>query len=205
MAGKTIEIRCQGSRMAPLASLEMIQGGLKELTESMYGMLRRRIETKGFDAPLFVWQNKILDGSQRAFVLGQMIAEGWELPDGMVPVCDIEASSLEQAKAHILGYVSQYGTVTEDGLYEFLSGMANPDVESLNLPGFDFEAFRAGFLEDDGPVDDVGPNLNPEIGGGEVTGGDIDRAADRLAQAPATKSLREVTCAKCGKVFMVEA
>ena len=101
-------------------SLGVIQGDLKELTEENYAKLRGRIETKGFDAPLFVWQNAILDGTQRYRVLHRMLADGWELPDHMVPVCDIEAASLEEAKERLLGYVSQYGTVTDEGLYEFL-------------------------------------------------------------------------------------
>jgi hypothetical protein len=132
--------------MAPLGSLVVIQGDLKELTEENYAKLRWRIENKGFDAPIFVWENMILDGTQRYRVLNKMLAEGWQLPEGLVPVCDIEAENLEEAKERLLGYVSQYGQVTEDGLYEFLNGMAEPHLESVDLPDFDMGAFQEGYL-----------------------------------------------------------
>lgn len=146
---KTIRIACQGSRMAKLDDLELIQGDLKELSAENYGKLRRRIEQKGFDAPLFVWENKILDGTQRYRVLNKMVEDGWVLPKNQVPVCDIEAASLEEAKDRLLGYVSQYGKLTEEGLYEFLSGMEMPDLETVDFPDFDLEEFKAGFLEDE--------------------------------------------------------
>jgi hypothetical protein len=206
MDGNVIQIKCEGSRMAPLADLEVIQGELKELSPANRAKLRRRIEQKGFDAPLFVWGSKILDGTQRRSVLNDMIRDGWVLPGGLVPVCDIEASSLEEAKERLLGYVSQFGKVTEDGLYELLSGMADPDTESLDLPGFNMNQFKEGFLEDPGATgeDNVQPNLHPEIGGDNVTEGDMERASDKLSQTPGTKVMREVVCVGCGKTFMVE-
>jgi len=145
---KVIAIKCKGSRMAPLSSLEIVQGDLKELSKKNYEKLRQRIEEKGFDAPLFVWQNKILDGTQRFRVLGQMLKEGWELPGGMVPICDIDAIDLQEAKERLLGYISQYGKLTEDGLYEFVSDMPDIDgvLDSLDLPDFDMETFKASFF-----------------------------------------------------------
>lgn len=126
-----IKIRCKGSRMEMFSKLEIIQGGLKELSPENQAKLRRRIEIKGFDAPFFVWRNKILDGTQRHRVLETMLAEGWTLLGGKVPVCDIEADNLDQAKDRLLGYVSQYGKVTQGGFAEFVSSMDSPDLESL--------------------------------------------------------------------------
>jgi len=103
-----VPIKCKGSRWAKLDSLEVIQGDLKELSEEGYAKLRKRIETIGFDAPIFVWKNKILDGTQRYRILTKMLKEGWTLPKG-VPVCDIQAKNLSEAKERLLGYVSQFG------------------------------------------------------------------------------------------------
>ncbi len=139
---KTIRIACKGSRMAKLDSLEIIQGDLKELSEENYAKLRKRIVTKGFDAPLFVWEDKILDGTQRVRVLRKMTSDGWVLSKGEVPVCDIEAANLEEAKDRLLGYVSQYGKLTDAGLQEFLSTMEIPDLDTLDLPDFNLDAFR---------------------------------------------------------------
>lgn len=147
MAERVISIKCKGSRMAPLASLEIIQGELKELSEANYAKLRKRIEAAGFDAPFFVWGNKILDGTQRKRVLEKMLADGWKLHKGQVPVCDIEAESLEDAKARLLHYVSQYGKLTDEGLYAFISGMEEmPDLETVDFPDFDMAGFTAGYL-----------------------------------------------------------
>ena len=143
----TIQIKCKGSRLAKFDSLKVIQGDLKELSEEAYAKLRRRIKEKGFDAPLFVWKGKILDGTQRYRVLGEMIKDGWSLPKG-VPVCDIQAKNLSDAKERVLGYVSQYGKLVEEGLYEFLQDMEDPDFTTLDLPDFDWEAFEQGFLQD---------------------------------------------------------
>jgi len=64
-----------------------------------------------------------------------MIADGWVLPGGKVPVCEIKANNLAVAKDRLLGYISQYGRVTESGLAGFLAGLESPDVETLELPG----------------------------------------------------------------------
>ena len=132
---KQIKIACKGSRTETLSKLEVIQGKLKDLSPANLAKLRKRIESKGFDAPFFVWQNKILDGTQRKKVLEAMLADGWTLRGGKVPVCDIEAENLDQAKDRLLGYVSQYGKVTHTGFDEFLSGIEFPDISTLELPG----------------------------------------------------------------------
>ncbi len=141
---KVIAIKCKGSRMARLTDLEIIQGDLKELSEEDGDKLRQRIETMGFDAPLFVWQNKILDGTQRFHTVKAMLKDGWELPGGLVPVCDIEAADLPEAKERLLGYVSQYGKLTEAGLHDFMADMDVSALDTLDLPGFDMEAFEGG-------------------------------------------------------------
>lgn len=142
MANK-IKIACKGSTTMPLSELKIIQGELKTLPAENKAKLRKRIEQKGFDAPLFVWDKNILDGTQRKIVLDEMVADGWELPLGKVPVCEIRANNLEEAKDRLLGYVSQYGKVTFDGLREYLDTMEMPDLETTDLPDFDWEEFES--------------------------------------------------------------
>jgi hypothetical protein len=202
---RTIRLACQGSRLAPLGALEVIQGDLKELSEENAAKLRWRIEHLGFDAPLFVWQDKILDGTQRVRILHEMLADGWHLPEGMVPVCDIEAATLAEARERLLGYVSQYGTVTDEGLYEFLSTMPDPHLASLDLPGFNLDAFRVGWLQDVPEERLAAPVLHPTIDRSEVTAEDVGREAARLDRAPASPKEKTVlTCPKCGKDFLVD-
>ena len=144
-----IQIKCAGARLESLKKLESVQGDLKSLSVKNAAKLKTRIETKGFDAPFFVWENKILDGTQRKRVLETMIAEGWVLPDGKVPVCDIEAANLDEAKDRLLGYVSQYGKVDAEGLRAFLEDLPDIDLETLDLPDFDMVAFELGEPEPD--------------------------------------------------------
>lgn len=151
---KTIKIKCKGSRLELLDKLEIIQGDLKELSKENLAKLRKRIETKGFDAPIFVWKNNILDGTQRKKVLDDMLADGWILPDNKVPVCDIEAKNIQEAKDRLLGYISQYGKITETGLSEFLATIDVPDLETIDLPDFDFESFQNERSETEGLTDD---------------------------------------------------
>ena len=143
---KTIKINCTGSAMMKLADLEVIQGKLKKLSPENEVKLRKRIENYGFDAPFFVWKKKILDGTQRKAVLLKMIEDGWTLPGGKVPVCDIKAKNLNDAKQRLLGYISQYGKIDSDGLDEFLKSIEVPDIGTLDLPDFDFDKFDAVYI-----------------------------------------------------------
>ena len=161
MAG-TIHVRCKGSKLADLSKLKIIQGDLKELSEASYKKLRKLIETKGFTAPIFTWKNNILDGTQRFRVLQKMIEEGWELPKNQVPVCEINAKDLNDAKEILLSFVSQFGKISDDGLYEFIQGMPDLDFDLLDLPDFNMEAFKVGFLGDDQLLPDNNEDIDEE-------------------------------------------
>ncbi len=135
MTTKIIKIKCKGSRLVDLSTLKIIQGELKDLSPMNHIKLRKRITEKGFDAPFFVWRDKILDGTQRKKVLDLLIEEGWTIEGGKVPVCDIKAQNLNEAKDRLLGFVSMYGKVTQDGVSEFLASIEEPDLETIELPG----------------------------------------------------------------------
>ena len=135
----TIKIKCKGSGTAAIDSLKVIQGDLKSLSEENKAKLRTRIETLGFDAPVFVWRGHVLDGTQRIRVLKDMVADGWVLPKGQVPVCEIGAKNLGEAKERLLGYVSQYGKIDQEGFMAFTEGL-DLDFGTLDLPDFDLTA-----------------------------------------------------------------
>ena len=137
----TIAIKCKGSKRILISSLKTIQGDLKSLSEENHAKLRRRIETIGFDAPLFVWRNNVLDGTQRLRVLEAMLCDGWSLPRGEVPVCEIQAKNLAEAKERLLGYVSQFGHLDHDGFVEFTADL-EVDFSTLDFPGFDMEGLE---------------------------------------------------------------
>ena len=152
-----IKIKCKGSASKKLSSLKILQGELKELSEANAAKLRKRIEKFGFDAPFFVYKNNILDGTQRLKVLQEMVADGWALPKGEVPVVEIKADSIQDAKERILGYVSQFGKLTSEGLEDFIADIPDLDFELLDLPDFDIDAFL-----EDGDFEDAGGLTDPD-------------------------------------------
>lgn len=147
-----VTIACKGSEMVRLEDLVIIQKDLKELSKENYEKLKRSILELGFSAPFFVWKHKgklkVLDGTQRKLTLEQMKLEGHELPS-KVPAVSVEAKNEKEAKQKLLSFVSQYGHVTEEGLYEF-SVDAGFDAEFLtdhfDLPNIDVEHFVDGYM-----------------------------------------------------------
>ncbi len=133
-----IEIKCSGKDYLPLGELTTFQGNLKTLSEENYKKLRKQIEQHGFIVPFFVWKsgdkNYILDGHQRETVLLRMRSEGVLIPDEY-PVVFIEAENRKEAKAKLLAINSQYGTMTEEGLFDFVDNDFNfGDLSDFTLP-----------------------------------------------------------------------
>jgi hypothetical protein len=167
MRQKAIDIKCDGSALLPLSSLQPLQGGLKELSKEDYVKLRSEISTRGFCFPVFVWQNGgqnfIIDGHQRVTALKQMLTEGYGIPE-MLPCVTIRAPDADTAKRLILSASSRYGKITEDGLYEFLEGFDGQIdwedlMSTLDIPEIDLEKFEEGFISDPGSPEGAEPVL----------------------------------------------
>ena len=147
-----LKIACDTKDKLNLNQLEYFQGDLKDLSETRYKELREEIEKTGFAFPFHVWKdqgkNYLVDGHQRYRVLTQMEKEGWQLPP--LPVVFVFADSIEQAKRRVLQATSQYGEITGQGLYGFMSesGLTLPEVQKFELPGIDKQKFEAEFFED---------------------------------------------------------
>jgi len=146
----------------PIADLLPSQGNLKDLSETNYKKLKNTIERRGFSYPVYVWEddNKLLhllDGHQRQRVLK---TEGWNEP---IPYLKVPAESLQEAMARLLEITSQYATITQEGIDEFIAtyGLSEQDVyESTS-----FDALRFG--QDEEEID-VEEDKAPEVdeGGG---------------------------------------
>lgn len=119
-----------------IAEVSATQGDLKFLSEDNYKKLKKNIEKHGFDIPITVWIDKdgekhLLDGHQRKHVLE---TEGWFTP---VPYLVIEADSLSAAAERLLEITSQYGTITQEGIDEFIATFELPEIEIKDLTNFD--------------------------------------------------------------------
>ena len=176
---QTISVTCDPEnrlRRVPTSSLTAFQGQMKELRKEQYDQLKQSILSKGFFAPVFVWQNNIVDGHQRLFVLQN---EGWEV-EGGIPVVDIQADNEKDAAEKLLLLSSTYGKVDSQGLYEFtqLHGIDLREFTLPDLPDFDVDVFKAEFY---------GSGAPPGEGDGEVDGAGID-----------------VECPMCGHKFKLK-
>jgi hypothetical protein len=161
-----INVTCKGSRGVPRQELETFQGNLVELRQENFDKLRRLIIAKGFRFPVFVWNNKIIDGHQRLFVLKHLVeSEGYLFPHD-VPVCDIEAKDEKEAKELVLIARSEYGDTSNEGLFEFLevNKLSFNDLKvNLELPGIEFDDFEKNYFKDN-PGDAHGPvEQGPEL------------------------------------------
>ena len=116
----------------PITSLQPLQGDLKDLSKREYEKLKKRLLERGIIVPFFVWANDgiihLLDGHQRQRVF---LTEGWHMS---VPVLQIHADSLDQAKQDLLAISSQYGRITQEGWDEFTAELdENWILETVNF------------------------------------------------------------------------
>jgi len=119
-----------------MSELSILQGDLKFLSKDNYDKLKKSIEKHGFYVPVHVWIDKddkkwLLDGTQRKHVLS---TEGWDNP---IPYLIIQAPNMEEAAERLLTITSQYGTITQEGIDEFIATFELPEIEIKQLTNFD--------------------------------------------------------------------
>lgn len=84
---KRIDIKCETKKYMTIDELIEMQGKLKRLDKENEEKLRSNLIKNGIVFPLFVWQNKIIDGHQRLAVLRKLRQEGYEIDK--VPVVEV--------------------------------------------------------------------------------------------------------------------
>lgn len=171
---KSIRITCEGADMLPLKEFKAFQGELKWLEEKQYEKLKQSIVKDGFHDPIHVWKKpgekkprKMLDGHQRINTIGRMIgAEGYELPDGKLPIVWVIAETEKQAKRIILEKMSQYGRYDEDSIYKFVheADIEWPDLKELvDFPAINMGKLAVGWFHEDYAPPDNFPEKDEDI------------------------------------------
>lgn len=156
---KLVEIKCQGSLELPLEDLKDFQGNLKELSQENYGKLKKEILRHGFSEPVSVWKHDgkwmILNGHQRVRTLLGLKAEGYKIPK--VPVSIIHAKDMKDAKERVLALTSQFGQITDEGLYEFMNeaGLDVAYLDDLRFPEIDLDRYKESFEELDSAAEEL--------------------------------------------------
>lgn len=132
--------------------LSEFQGNLKDLSNENYEKLKSIILKHKFSFVVHAWAREgklfILDGHQRVRVLLRLSSEGYEIPK--IPVVLVQADSFKQAKEKLLAGTSQFGNLTQDGLYEFLneSQVTLEELDHFAFPEIDLAEFKMSFWED---------------------------------------------------------
>lgn len=154
---RAVEIRCQGADSLKLDNLLELQGNLKELNTNNYNRLRRQIIKHGFCEPLTIWKHRneagsslyyLANGHQRLRTLKQMRDDGFHIPK--IPVNYVEAETIEDAKRILLSLASNYGEVTNDGLYEFIIDagiMPQELISDFRLPEINENKFLEEYFD----------------------------------------------------------
>lgn len=142
---KSIDVKCTGNDSKELEELIELQGNLKVLTDDNYSKLKKGIIELGFLEPVTIWRdrNEILNGHQRVTTLRRMADEGYSIPS--IPVNSISVEDKAEAKRVILALTSQYGSMTEGSLAEFLKEAAI-DIEDV-LADYSFAGIDEDVLE----------------------------------------------------------
>lgn len=155
MTKQLVKIQCKGAAEVDIDELIPFQGDLKILTEENYFKLRDEILEDGFSEPISVWKKMmkgkkavclyILNGHQRHAALKRMREDGWKIPK--LPVSFVEASDEKSAKRKVLALTSQYGTMTTDGLTNFMkeAGLKITALDKFSFPEINLPEFRLQF------------------------------------------------------------
>ena len=150
---KKINVSCSGAALVDLDELNPTQGNLKDLTKENYTKLKKQILKNGFSFPFHIWKDgkmmRCIDGHQRIRTLKAMRDEGYYIPK--LPVDYIDAKDEKHAKELILANISEYGNMTQQGLYEFIE-TAEIDfkdlVDDYRLPEIDTDSFIDEFYKE---------------------------------------------------------
>lgn len=126
MEKKIIQIACPGAEKEDIRKLVPFEKSFKSMTVKGYNKLRISILKYGMRIPVFVWNNIILDGSQRLRILMDLIGEGYDIKE--IPVVRISAKDRAEAEKVYLLINSQYGKITERGFEKFVEEL---DIKRL--------------------------------------------------------------------------
>lgn len=94
---------------------------LKDNKERNVKKLTNSIINQGFSFPFHIWADHkyIIDGTGRFLALTQLEKQGYNIP--LLPVVEIQADTLKQAKALVLSASSQHGQISQTSLGDFTS------------------------------------------------------------------------------------
>jgi hypothetical protein len=161
---KEIKINCKGTAEVDIKELQNFQGNLKELKKPEFDKLKNSILEYGFRFPVFTWNNNLIDGNTRIFVINKLIKDGYILNE-KIPIIEIPAKDEKEAKKLLLLFNSRYAKMDMEGLSEFSQGIEKDFFDKLDFAEFDIDKFKDSFFEDPTPPEKKSKELIcPECG-----------------------------------------
>lgn len=123
---KTIRIATEGATTVDINTLNDLQpSNFKTLTVTDYQKLKNSILELGFSFPIDMWTDSqgkrwVVDSHQRLKVLRKMRdEEGYIIPP--LPADHTHAKNRKEARKKLLAAASKYGSISEEGLTDFLN------------------------------------------------------------------------------------
>jgi len=169
---KTIRIAIGKLTPTSFTELHDFQGNLKELSDEDYEKIKKEIVETGFSFAPHAWKDPkrrklfLIDGHQRIKAVRRLVKDGYKV--GKIPTVIVEAKSYDEAKRKVLQGVSQYGKVTQQGLFDFtVDAKIDPKLMEMSfaIPGIDLPAFNLAYFEES--------KLDEKEGSQEIAEGDI--------------------------------
>jgi hypothetical protein len=139
-----IRVTCKTADFLPYDQIIPLQGRLKKRTDEQIDKICRSVIKHGWAFPEFIWEhegvNYCLDGHGRQAAIPRLIEMGYTIP--LIPVVYIEAKNRDEAKELLLKCISQFGTVTQEGIAEFID--FNVDFIDFEIPNISFNDLKFG-------------------------------------------------------------
>ena len=145
---KYIRVTCDVKDFLPYDQITPLQGRLKKRTPEQLEKICRSVIKHGWAFPEYIWKgegkNYCLDGHGRQEAIPLLQENGYIIPE--IPVVYIQAKNKEEAKELLLKCISQFGTVTEEGITEFID--FNVDFIDFEIPNISFDNLKLGGGDD---------------------------------------------------------
>ena len=133
---------CETAEYLPIDDLENFQGDLKPITKSELEKLKKSIIKYGFSFPVFVWNNKILDGHQRLIAVKSLMEDDYTINDNVLPIVRISAKDEKEAAEKLLLINSRYAKIDQAGFNIYIADF-NIDIGEFggfaSIPEVSFE------------------------------------------------------------------
>lgn len=211
--GLKMKITCEGSKRIPFKDIKAFQGDFKRRTEKDVDKIVRSIKKNGFSFPIFVWNEKCLDGHGRLLALKKLEESGVEIPP--IPVVEVQADSIDAAKEKLLQLNARYGQITAASLEYFIKDLdfdlsdVNIVLDKLTLEIPTYQEVSQRLTQEQEEEPPYSPTFAPTISTRQVSDQSVQKTAENLESVMAKREVSapkkiELFCPNCSESFFMD-